>query len=86
VKAIDGTTAVGAAQLWGWAADSQQKGAPSVWEQEFLDELCAYIGFTQAHAAALRDVGPSIRPAFDGIVDRFYEAVTRNARARSVYN
>jgi two-component system sensor histidine kinase HydH len=64
---------------------SGQKGAPGVWEQEFLDELCAYIGFTPAHAAQLAAMRPLVQPGFDRIVDRFYEAVQQNPRASSVF-
>lgn len=85
MKANDGTKAVYAALFAGGPVASKQKGAPSVWEQEFLDELCAYIGFTNVHAEALRSVAPYITKAFPEIVDRFYEAVARNERARSVF-
>jgi len=56
-----------------------------VWEQEFLEELNRYIGFTPEHAATLHALLPVVEPAFGGIVDRFYDAIMDNERARSVF-
>jgi signal transduction histidine kinase len=55
-----------------------------VWEQQFLDELNAYLGFTPAHALALKGVGPYVSPHFQSIVDRFYDAIFENPRAAAV--
>lgn len=56
-----------------------------MWEQAFLEELTRYIGFTAEHAQTLRALLPIVEPAFDPIVDRFYEAIMDNQRARSVF-
>jgi len=56
-----------------------------VWEQEFLEELNRYIGFTAEHAETLQALLPIVEPAFDPIVDRFYDAIMDNPRARSVF-
>lgn len=56
-----------------------------MWEQQFLDELSAYIGFTAEHAASLRSVGPHVRPKFRSIVDRFYQAIFENPRVAAVF-
>lgn len=53
-------------------------------EQQFLDELCTYIGFNAEHAASLRSIAPYVKPAFDPIVERFYEAIFKNPRAAAV--
>ncbi len=61
------------------------KAGESVWEQEFLEELTRYIGFTPDHARTLRALLPVVEPAFEGVVDRFYVAIMENDRARSVF-
>jgi two-component system sensor histidine kinase HydH len=53
-------------------------------EQQFLDELFAYIGFNAEHAASLRSIAPYAQPKFDIIVERFYEAIFKNPRAAAV--
>jgi signal transduction histidine kinase len=55
-----------------------------VWEQQFLDELNAYLGFTPEHALALKSVGPYVAPHFQSIVDRFYDAIFENPRVSAV--
>jgi two-component system sensor histidine kinase HydH len=55
-----------------------------VWEQQFLDELCAYTGFKAEHAATLRAIAPYVRPQFNPIVDRFYDAIFKTPRAAAV--
>ncbi len=50
-----------------------------------LDEAIAYVGFTDGDAQVLREVAPSVRPAFGAIVDRFYEAIAANPRAAAVF-
>ncbi len=56
-----------------------------MWEQEFLDELCEYVGFGSEHATLLAEMKPVVTPAFPGIVDRFYDAIMANARAMRVF-
>jgi signal transduction histidine kinase len=53
-------------------------------EQQFLDELCAYIGFNAEHAASLRSIAPYVQPKFGPIVERFYDAIFENPRAAAV--
>lgn len=54
-------------------------------EPNFLLELLDYVGFTEADARTLVDLRPLVEPAFDGIVDRFYEAIAAHPRARAVF-
>ncbi len=61
------------------------KASARVWEEEFLEELKRYVGFTQAHAQVLAELRPSVEPAFAGIVDRFYDAIQQNPTALSVF-
>ena len=56
-----------------------------MWEQQFLDELKAYLGFTPEHAQALKRVAPHVSPQFQAIVDRFYEAIFENPRVSAVF-
>ena len=56
-----------------------------MWQEDYLDELIAYVGFTPAHAAMLKKLGPSLRPAFGSIVEGFYEAIQRAPRAQAVF-
>jgi two-component system, NtrC family, sensor histidine kinase HydH len=56
-----------------------------VWEQQFLDELCAYTGFGAEHAQSLRAIAPYVQPRFDLIVDRFYDAIFKNPRVAAVF-
>jgi two-component system, NtrC family, sensor histidine kinase HydH len=56
-----------------------------VWEQQFLDELCAYTGFKAEHAASLHSIAPLVQPKFDLIVDRFYDAIFKNPRVAAVF-
>jgi two-component system, NtrC family, sensor histidine kinase HydH len=53
--------------------------------QHLLEELMDFIHFTPAHAALMREMGPILRPHFDTILDRFYEAIDRNAGAAAVF-
>jgi signal transduction histidine kinase len=62
-----------------------QRGTIIVWEQEFLDELSAYVGFTEAHAALLKDLSPILAPDYGAIVERFYEAISRVPGAAAVF-
>lgn len=55
-----------------------------MWEQQFLDELCAYTGFDAEHAASLRAIARYVEPKFDLIVDRFYDAIFKTPRAAAV--
>jgi two-component system sensor histidine kinase HydH len=54
-------------------------------QQEFLDELKAYVGFTAEHAAVLAELGPYLAPGYLAIVERFYEAVEKTPRAVAVF-
>ena len=53
--------------------------------QHLLEELMAFIHFTPAHAALMREMGPILRPHFDKIIDRFYAAIDSNANAAAVF-
>jgi two-component system, NtrC family, sensor histidine kinase HydH len=53
-------------------------------EQQFLDELCAYIGFGAEHATSLRSIAPYVQPKFDPIIERFYDAIFENPGAAAV--
>ncbi len=67
-------------------ATSREKGVGyRVSDERFLEELKTYVGFTDAHAQALSQVGPSMEPAFPGIVDKFYDAILKNLRAMEVF-
>lgn len=57
-----------------------------MWEQEFIEELIQYVGFTPDHARTLAELLPVVEPAFPLIVDRFYKAIMDNERARSVFS
>jgi two-component system sensor histidine kinase HydH len=48
-----------------------------------FDSLKEYVGFTDASAAALRDLYPAARTRFGDIVDDFYEAITAHPAARA---
>ncbi|HEY8426783.1 MAG TPA: protoglobin domain-containing protein [Sandaracinaceae bacterium] len=52
---------------------------------EMMQELFAYVGWTDEDAALLARLGPALRPAFKSIVDEFYEAVEQNENARAVF-
>ena len=43
--------------------------------RSLLTEICEYVGFGERDATILMEVGPSIRPSFGAIVDRFYGAI-----------
>jgi len=49
-----------------------------------LDEMKAYISFTEADACALAELKPLLRPFFSEIVGQFYEAITRTPGALAV--
>lgn len=50
-----------------------------------LEEVAEYVGFTPEDATLLEQVGPSLTDGFPGLIDRFYEAVMANPRARAVF-
>lgn len=50
-----------------------------------LDELRAYVGFTEADAISIRDVREGLEPHYPEIVDRFYAAIEASPRARAVF-
>ncbi len=52
---------------------------------EMMHELFEYAGFDASDAALLERLGPTLRPAFPGIVDEFYAALERNERASAVF-
>jgi two-component system sensor histidine kinase HydH len=56
-----------------------------VWQQEFLEELKVYMGFTAAHASTLRELGPAVASGFPRIVERFYSAIRESPRAMAVF-
>src|SRR5688572_16084849 len=64
--------------------DTRQARFEPVWQQEFLEELKAYMGFTEVHARTLRELGPSVAPGFSAIVERFYSAIRESPRAMAV--
>lgn len=69
----------------GKATSSGKEAGYSVSDERFLEELKAYVGFTEAHARALAELGPIMEPAFPGIVNTFYDAIMRNPRAMEVF-
>lgn len=56
-----------------------------MWEQQFLNELSTYMGFTAEHASCLKRAAPYVEPRFRSIVDRFYEAIFENPRVSAVF-
>jgi two-component system sensor histidine kinase HydH len=62
-----------------------RKDPETVWQQELLDELVAYVEFTPEHAGILKELGPFLRPGFGPVVDRFYDAIQRSPRAMAVF-
>jgi signal transduction histidine kinase len=50
----------------------------------FLEEIFAYVGFTDDDRARLVALHPRLAPRFPAIANRFYEAVLTNAAAASV--
>jgi signal transduction histidine kinase len=48
-----------------------------------FESLKEYVGFTDASAAALRDLYPVAQPRFAEIVDDFYQAITSHPDARA---
>jgi signal transduction histidine kinase len=48
-----------------------------------FDSLKEYVGFTEASAAALRQLHPLAAPQFPQIVDDFYDAIGRHPTARA---
>jgi signal transduction histidine kinase len=52
--------------------------------REVLDELFAYIGFSEDDAARLRALHPELQPHFADIASRFYEALWANRSAAAV--
>ncbi len=50
-----------------------------------LQDLIQYVHFSADDAAALRQMGPLLEPAFPAIVDRFYEAIDRTPSAAQVF-
>lgn len=53
--------------------------------QYLLDELMEFIHFTPTHATLMRELGPVLRPHFDAIIERFYEAIDSNPGAAAVF-
>jgi len=53
-------------------------------EADLRTILFDYVGFDAESATVLKEVGPVIRPHFEQIVDRFYDAVLADPGARSV--
>jgi two-component system sensor histidine kinase HydH len=68
-----------------WGRTGNRAGA-RMSEQEFLDELKAYVGFTAEHASVLSELGPLLAPGYPAIVERFYEAVQKTPRAVAVFS
>jgi two-component system sensor histidine kinase HydH len=53
--------------------------------QHLLEELMEFIHFTPVHAGLMKEMGPILRPHFDAIIERFYEAIDSNAGAAAVF-
>lgn len=51
---------------------------------ELFDDLKSYTGLDDEDRRLLKELGPLLDPAFEGIVDRFYEAVVANPRTKDV--
>lgn len=45
----------------------------------------AYVGFTQADAQILRELGPLVNPKIDAIVSGFYDVLLKSPTARAVF-
>lgn len=54
-------------------------------EYDFLEEVARYVGFRDEHARILAELKPSLEPAFDGIVERFYAAIMASPDALAVF-
>jgi signal transduction histidine kinase len=50
-----------------------------------MDELLAYVGFTEADTARLRALWPFVEPEARAIADRFYATILRFPRATAVF-
>ncbi len=69
----------------GKATSSGKEAGYGVSDLRFLEELKAYVGFTEEHARVLAQMGPGMAPAFPAIVDTFYDAIAKNPRAMDVF-
>lgn len=54
-------------------------------QDDFLEELTVYVGFTPRHAETLAELKPILEPSFASIVDHFYEAILANPSAMAVF-
>src|SRR6185437_15747303 len=50
-----------------------------------MDELVAYVGFSEADAARLRALWPFVEPEARKIAERFYATILRFPRATAVF-
>lgn len=56
-----------------------------MYDQQFLEELKSYVGFTPAHAQLLSALRPIVEPAFPSVIDRFYQAIQETPHALAVF-
>lgn len=52
----------------------------------FFDEIKSYVGFTDADAARLRELGPCVDGHFESLVEQFYTALNANERTKIVFD
>lgn len=50
----------------------------------FFEEMKAYIGFTDADARLLADIGPALEPHFPGMAELFYQKILEHPEAARV--
>jgi signal transduction histidine kinase len=50
-----------------------------------LAEMCGYVGFEEADARLLVELGPLLAPDFDAVVGRFYAAIEASPKARAIF-
>ncbi|HXE74749.1 MAG TPA: protoglobin domain-containing protein [Candidatus Xenobia bacterium] len=54
--------------------------------REFLEEMKRYVGFTEADARLLVEVGPALQPHFPALAERFYQKILEHPNAARVFS
>lgn len=54
-------------------------------DSDIFNRMLRYVGFTNADAEALSELGPTIRPRIPGIVIEFYDSVARDPLANEIF-
>jgi len=52
----------------------------------FLEEMKSYVGFTEADARLLVEIGPSLEPHFPAMAELFYEKILQHPNAARVFS